>query len=76
MPAGITQKDLDDLRQLWINDLQVREARQSTRGKRIMVPDSDHMIPFERPDAIVAAIRQVCDAAHSPAARDQLFPLH
>jgi len=76
LPAGITQKDLDDLRQLWINDLQVREARQSTRGKRIMVPDSDHMIPFERPDTIVAAIREVCDAVNSSAARDQLFPLH
>lgn len=76
LPAGITQKDLDDLRELWINDLQLREARQSSRGKRIMVPDSDHMIPFERPDAIVTAIREVSDAVNSPAARDQLFPMH
>jgi hypothetical protein len=41
----------------------VKESQLSTRGKRIMVPDSDHMIPFERPDAIVAAIREVSTAA-------------
>jgi hypothetical protein len=28
-----------------------------------MVPDSTHMIPFERPDTIVAAIREVWVAA-------------
>lgn len=76
VPASISQKDLDDLHQLWINDLQLREARLSTRGKRIMVSDSDHMIPFERPDAIATAVREVCDAVKSSAARDQLFPAH
>ena len=52
---GLTQKDVDDLKQAWINGLQVREAHLSTRGKQIVVPDSDHMIPFERPDAVVSA---------------------
>jgi hypothetical protein len=28
-----------------------------------MVPDSDHMIPFERPDAVVIAIRDVYAAS-------------
>lgn len=76
LPAGISQKDLDDLRELWVNDLQLREARLSSRGKRTMVPDSTHMIPFERPDAIVAAIHEVWEAVNSPGARDQLFPVH
>jgi pimeloyl-ACP methyl ester carboxylesterase len=48
-----------------VNELQVKEAQLSTRGKRIMVPDSDHMIPFERPDAIVAAIREVFTSANA-----------
>lgn len=74
LPESITAKDLDDLRQLWVNDLQLREARLSTRGKRTMVPDSTHMIPFERPDAIVSAIHEVWSAVNSPGARDQLFP--
>jgi hypothetical protein len=52
-------KDLEDLRDIWINDLQVQLAGLSSRGKRIMVPDSDHMIPDERPDVIVSALREV-----------------
>lgn len=63
LPPGFPKKDFDDFHEIWVNDLQVKESQLSTRGKRIMVPDSDHMIPFERPDTIVAAIREVCTAA-------------
>jgi pimeloyl-ACP methyl ester carboxylesterase len=63
LPEGLSKKDFDDFRVIWVNELQVKEAQLSTRGKRIMIPDSDHMIPFERPDAIVAAIREVSAAA-------------
>ena len=63
LPKGIPVKEMDDFRAIWMNELQVREARLSTAGKQVIVPDSDHMIPFERPDAVVAAIREVCAAA-------------
>lgn len=66
LPPGLPKKDMDDFRATWVNELQVKEAQLSTQGKRIMVPDSDHMIPFERPDAIVSAIREVCEAADTP----------
>jgi pimeloyl-ACP methyl ester carboxylesterase len=59
LPAGFPKKEFDDFHEIWVNDLQVKEAHLSTRGERIMVPDSDHMIPFERPDAIVAAVHEV-----------------
>jgi len=65
LPEGFPQKEFDDFHEVWVNDLQVRESRLSTRGKRIMVPDSDHMIPFERPDTIVAAVHEVWTAANS-----------
>jgi hypothetical protein len=65
LPPGFPKKEFDDFHEVWVNDLQVKEAHLSTRGERIMVPDSDHMIPFERPDAIVAAIRAVCNAANA-----------
>jgi pimeloyl-ACP methyl ester carboxylesterase len=60
MPKGVTRKDFEDLFDIWVNDLQMRETHLSTRGRRIMVPDSGHIIPFERPDSIVSAIREVC----------------
>jgi len=65
LPEGFPQKEFSDFHEVWVNDLQVKESRLSTRSKRIMVPDSDHMIPFERPDTIVAAVREVWTAANS-----------
>jgi hypothetical protein len=63
-PPGMSSKDFaDEFHAIWVNDLQVREARLSTRGERIIV-DSTHMMPFERPDAIIAAVRQVCAAVN------------
>lgn len=64
LPAGFPTKDFDDFENIWRNDLQVREAHLSTRGRQIIVPDSDHMIPFERPDTIVSAIHDVFTAAN------------
>lgn len=63
LPPGLEKKDIEDFRAIWVNELQVKQAQLSTQGKRIIVPDSDHMIPFERPDAIVSAIREVAAAA-------------
>jgi pimeloyl-ACP methyl ester carboxylesterase len=62
-PPGLPQKDFDDFHNAWVNDLQVSEAHLSTHGKQIIVPDSGHMIPFERPDAIVSAIHEVWTAS-------------
>ncbi|HKN76289.1 MAG TPA: alpha/beta hydrolase [Candidatus Acidoferrum sp.] len=65
LPEGFPKKDFDDFHEIWVNDLQMKEAHLSTRGERIMVPDSDHMIPFERPDTIVSAIHEVYSAANA-----------
>ncbi|MGC1106632.1 MAG: alpha/beta hydrolase [Candidatus Acidiferrales bacterium] len=65
LPPGFPTKAFDDFELIWRNDLQVREAHLSTRGRQIIVPDSDHMIPFERPDTIVSAIHEVFAAANA-----------
>ena len=62
LPPGIDKRDLEELQRIWINELQVAEMHLSTRGKRQIVEDSTHLIPFERPDTVVAAIREVCEA--------------
>ncbi|MGC2090151.1 MAG: hypothetical protein WA638_12020, partial [Candidatus Acidiferrales bacterium] len=68
LPPGFPVKAYDDFLSIWRNDLQVREAHLSTRGRQIIVPDSDHMIPFERPDTIISAIHDVFTAASSSSA--------
>jgi hypothetical protein len=61
----LTKQGMDKQNNMWINVLQVEEAHLSTRGKQIVVPDSDHMIPFERPDAVISAIREVWSATRA-----------
>lgn len=62
LPKGVSLEEMREFRKTWVNDLQVRQARLSTRGKQTVVPDSTHMIPMERPDTVVNAIHEVCDA--------------
>jgi pimeloyl-ACP methyl ester carboxylesterase len=54
---------------LWIEVIQKDLVQLSTRGKQIVVPDSGHMIPMDRPDTVVSAIREVWDQAASPTAK-------
>jgi chaperonin GroEL (HSP60 family) len=62
LPKGVSVEEMREFAKTWMNDLQVRQARLSTHGKQIVVPDSTHMIPMERPDAVVNAIHEVSDA--------------
>jgi pimeloyl-ACP methyl ester carboxylesterase len=50
-------------KRLWVEQIQPQLARLSTQGKQVVLPDSGHMIPDERPDAVVSAIREVWAAA-------------
>lgn len=65
LPPGVSQRDIDGMRDGHIRQAQMRAAALSTRGRQILVPDSHHMIPFERPDAIVSAVREVYLAVNS-----------
>lgn len=44
---------------VWVNVLQTDLVRLSSRGKQIIIPDSGHMIPMERPEVVVSAIREI-----------------
>jgi pimeloyl-ACP methyl ester carboxylesterase len=55
----LASQDWVDLRKAWV-DGQIRLAQSlSRRGKWLIVSDSTHAIPDERPDAIVDAVREV-----------------
>jgi pimeloyl-ACP methyl ester carboxylesterase len=54
----LTPQDKANLHRLW-NDFEMRLTNLSSRGKWVMVPDTGHMIPFDRPDAIVSAVQEV-----------------
>lgn len=64
IPRGAPRKELEDFIGA-MKQLQVQEAHLSTHGRQVVVPDSGHMIPFERPDAVVDAVREVYTEGNS-----------
>ena len=57
--GGLSEEDLSRYTSVWVYDLQMRLTRLSDRGKNVILPDSGHDIPAERPDAVVNAVRQL-----------------
>jgi hypothetical protein len=55
IPASV----INPLTELWITFFQVQVANLSARGRQIVLSDSSHMIPYDEPDAVVSAIREV-----------------
>lgn len=55
---GLTREQGQQLQAVWF-DLHRDEASWSTRGKEIRLDDAHHYVQFERPDAVIAAIREV-----------------
>ena len=55
----LSKRDYEEFNRIWRDDLQMRLVRLSTRGERILVPNSGHDIPSESPEAIVSAVEKV-----------------
>lgn len=64
--AALSEQDQMAFEQTWVNDLQLRLARLSARGRRVLVADSRHDMPSDRPDAIIAAVRELCVPQNQP----------
>ena len=45
--------------QTWVNELQPKLARLSSRGRQIIIENSGHGIQFEAPDVLIKAIREI-----------------
>jgi pimeloyl-ACP methyl ester carboxylesterase len=66
LKAALSKEDQIAYEQTWVNDLQLRLARLSTLGRRVVVTNSSHDMPSDRPDAIVKAVRELCVPQHQP----------
>ena len=49
---------------VWVHELQKQFVKLSTRGRQVIVEESTHGMPFEAPEAIAAAVREVVLAVH------------
>lgn len=66
LSSGLSKHDFEEFQRTWVDDLQPRLARLSSRGRRIMVQGSGHDIPSDRPAAIVDAVREIRAAVTTP----------
>jgi pimeloyl-ACP methyl ester carboxylesterase len=55
---GITREEDERMQSVW-RSLHDDETTWSTRGRHELVPDASHYIQFDRPDVVVAAVREV-----------------
>jgi pimeloyl-ACP methyl ester carboxylesterase len=54
--------------EVWIHELQAQFVRLSSRGKQVVIANSAHGIPWEAPDAVADAVREVVTIVRANAA--------
>ena len=64
--SGLPPTEAAAFRKLWVDELQPELARLSTRGRRTIVDGSGHLIPIEKPQAVVDAVQEVVVASRPP----------
>ena len=64
---GETRRYNDTQESVW-KALHVEEASWSTRGRLVLVPDSGHFMQFDRPEVVIAAVRDVVASVRTPSA--------
>jgi hypothetical protein len=55
----VAAQQLAAFHEVWVHQLQADLARLSTRGKQVIVENSDHGIPQHAPEAIAVAVHEV-----------------
>jgi len=61
---GISQADAERFKAV-ADELHAELAALSTRGKRMIAPESGHYVPVDQPELVVEAIREVVEATQS-----------
>lgn len=56
---GVPQEDANAFFEAWVGRLQPKLVDLSTNGSQLVLLNSDHLIPFEQPQAIVDAAKEV-----------------
>jgi hypothetical protein len=55
----LTAQQIEHFHETWVHQLQPALAHLSSQGRQIMVPNSDHGIPDQAPQAVIDAIHSI-----------------
>lgn len=61
---GLTGEQGVALKAIW-DTLQTEWAAFSSAGRQVRLPDAGHYVQFDRPDAVIAAVREVVDSVRA-----------
>jgi hypothetical protein len=68
LTAGLPQpapprfaSEIATYQEVWKHEMQPQLARLSSRGRQVILEEATHAMPFEMPDIVVNAIREVID---------------
>jgi hypothetical protein len=61
----VAAQQIDQFHETWVHQLQPALAHLSSQGRQIMVPNSDHGIPDQAPEAVIDAIHSIVDQTHT-----------
>jgi hypothetical protein len=65
-PMKMTEEQGLALKAIW-DTLHVEETRFSSAGRQVRVADAGHYIQFDRPDLVIAAVREIVDSVRQRA---------
>ena len=61
----VAARQITEFHETWVHQLQPALAHLSTQGRQIIVPNSDHGIPDQAPEAVIDAISSVVEHSRS-----------
>ena len=67
-PLKMTEAQGLAMKAIW-DTLHVEEARFSSAGRQVRIPDAGHYVQFDRPDLVIAAVREVVDSVRQRSTR-------
>ena len=69
MPNAAMTRAASAYHEVWMHELQPKLAALSARSRQVIVEKSDHGIPDQAPEAVIAAAREVVATVRSLRAR-------
>jgi pimeloyl-ACP methyl ester carboxylesterase len=61
----VAAQQIAEFHETWVHQLQPALAHLSTQGRQIILPNSDHGIPDQAPEAVIEAIRSLLATQHN-----------
>ena len=74
--ASEEERQVAEYERAWMQEIQPKLAKLSSRGRQVIVSNSGHGIPREAPDAVIHAVREVVAEVRGQVPVDPVAPVY